>query len=197
MPLDKPYWEGRYLNNQAGWDAGSITAPLKAYIDQLTDKKKRILIPGCGNGHEAEYLFNHGFSNVFVCDLSSVPLNNLLKRCPKFPEQHLLKSDFFDLNIQVDLILEQTFFCAIDPSLRPAYAKKCFSLLSPHGKLAGLLFNEKMEKEGPPFGGTKEEYIKYFEPYFAFRHFELCYNSIKPREGRELFISLEKLAVNS
>jgi methyl halide transferase len=193
MPLDEPYWENRYLNNHTGWDAGSVTAPVKDYIDQLRDKTIRILIPGCGNGHEAEYLFNNGFSNVFVCDLSVIPLNNLLKRCPTFPETQLLKSDFFDLEIQVDLILEQTFFCAIDPSLRRKYAEKCNSLLSAHGKLVGVLFDEPIKNEGPPFGGTKEEYQQYFAPYFSFKHFDPCYNSIKPREGRELFICLEKI----
>ncbi|MFL5728077.1 MAG: methyltransferase domain-containing protein [Cytophagaceae bacterium] len=192
MLLNEEYWKGRYLNQEAGWDTGSVTTPLKEYIDQLTDLEIRILIPGCGNGYEAEYLINQGFKNVFVCDLSEVPLKNLHNRCPGIPESHLLKADFFDLDIRVDLILEQTFFCAIDPSLRKKYAEKCFSLLSPGGKLAGLLFNDPLKPEGPPFGGTKEEYLRYFEPWFRFKHFDPCYNSIKPRAGRELFMCLVK-----
>jgi methyl halide transferase len=192
MALDEQYWESRYKNQETGWDAGSVTTPIKEYIDQLKDKSMRILIPGCGNGYEAEYLFNKGFTNVFVCDLSEIPLNNLHKRCPGFPVSHLLKKNFFELDIKVDLILEQTFFCAIDPSFRNAYAEKCFSLLSPNGKLTGLLFTDTLKVAGPPFGGTKEEYIKIFEPYFTFRHFDLCYNSIKPRAGRELFVCLLK-----
>lgn len=31
-------------------------APLKVYFDQLTNKDLKILIPGGGNSHEAEYL---------------------------------------------------------------------------------------------------------------------------------------------
>jgi methyl halide transferase len=192
MSLDKQYWESRYQNNETGWDAGSITTPIKEYIDQIKDKSIRILIPGCGNGYEAEYLFKCGFKNIFVCDLSEIPLNNLHQRCPGFPEDHLLKKNFFELDIKVDLILEQTFFCAIDPSLRNSYAEKCFSLLSPNGKLAGLLFSDTLKAVGPPFGGTKEEYVKYFEPYFTFKYFDLCYNSIKPRAGREFFICMIK-----
>jgi methyl halide transferase len=192
MALDEHYWGSRYQNNETGWDAGSVTTPIKEYIDQLKDKSIRILIPGCGNGYEAEYLFHKGFSNVFVCDLSEIPLNNLLERCPGFPESHLLKKNFFDLDIKVDLILEQTFFCAIDPLLRNAYAEKCFSILSPNGKLAGLLFSDQGKIIEPPFGGTKEEYIKIFEPYFTFKYLNPCYNSIKPRAGRELFVVMIK-----
>ena len=44
----------------------------------------------------------------------------------------------------------------------------------------------------PPFGGSKEEYRRYFEPYFEFRHFETATNSLRPRQGRELFICLKK-----
>jgi Thiopurine S-methyltransferase (TPMT). len=49
-------WQERYLNQQTGWDIGEISQPLKAYFDQLTDKRMRILVPGGGNGYEAAYL---------------------------------------------------------------------------------------------------------------------------------------------
>ena len=89
-----------------------------------------------------------------------------------------------------DLIVEQTFFCAIDPSLRTVYAEKMAKLLNPKGKLVGLLFDCNFDG-GPPFGGSKTEYITYFEPYFKFNFLEKCYNSISPRAGNELFICLE------
>ncbi len=88
--------------------------------------------------------------------------------------------------------MEQTFFCAIDPKLRAAYAAKCAELLAPGGRLVGVLFNTTFSKPGPPFGGTIEEYHAYFEPYFRFIHFEEAFNSIAPRQGRELFINLQK-----
>jgi hypothetical protein len=44
------YWEERYLKNEIGWDIGAVSTPLKEYIDQLTNKACRILIPGAGNG---------------------------------------------------------------------------------------------------------------------------------------------------
>ncbi|MFN7690843.1 MAG: SAM-dependent methyltransferase, partial [Bacteroidota bacterium] len=64
--------------------------------------------------------------------------------------------------------------------------------LKPTGKLIGLLFNIPLNTEHPPFGGNKNEYENQFSPYFNFKYFDLCYNSIKPRANNELFIVLEK-----
>ena len=66
--LDKAFWQGRYVQNQIGWDIGYPSTPLKEYIDKLEDKNLNILIPGCGNAYEAEYLHQKGFKNVYSMD---------------------------------------------------------------------------------------------------------------------------------
>ncbi|MBA9078061.1 methyltransferase domain-containing protein [Rufibacter quisquiliarum] len=191
--LNEAYWANRYRQNQTQWDVGAATEPLKAYIDQLTRKDQRILLAGGGNGYEAEYLHQQGFTQVFLLDFAAEPLANFQRRVPDFPREHLLRQDFFSLTPhRFDLVLEQTFFCALPRHRRAQYARQVFDLLVPGGKLAGVLFSEEFEKEGPPFGGTAPEYQSYFEPYFRFSHFAPCYNSIKPRQGRELFIVLER-----
>lgn len=193
MNLDETYWENLYKNNETRWDMGVVSTPLKEYFDQLPRKDIRILIPGAGNGHEALYLFQHGFSNVYVLDIALQPLKNFAHGCPDFPKKQLLHEDFFEHKGLYDLIIEQTFFCALDPLMRPRYAKKMYELLKPAGKLAGLLFDDVMAgKEGPPFGGTKEEYLRYFAPYFKLQVFDRAYNSIAPRAEREFFIILKK-----
>ncbi|MCW3077124.1 MAG: hypothetical protein JWO32_1733 [Bacteroidetes bacterium] len=193
--LDTNYWNQRYLNNEFGWDIGEISTPLKNYFDQLTDKDCFILIPGAGNAYEAEYLVNKGFSNVYVCDFSEQPLLNLKERCSSIPSSHLLQEDYFKLPFKnkFDLIVEQTFFCALLPELRQNYFLKTKELLKPGGKLVGLLFNDTLNSDKPPFGGTSNEYYNYFKDDYKINVFEPCYNSIKPRQGRELFINLQKL----
>ncbi|WP_373059173.1 SAM-dependent methyltransferase [Zunongwangia sp. H14] len=186
------YWASRYLTNKTGWDIGHISTPIKEYIDQLEDKELKILIPGAGNAYEAEYLFNNGFKNVHVADIAKPPLLNLQKRIPSFPEQHLHHKDFFRLKGQFDLIIEQTFFCAIPVNKRQDYVKKMQQLLVEKGKIAGLLFNFPLTEKGPPFGGSKAEYLTYFSPYFEIDTLETCYNSIPPRKGNELFFSFRK-----
>ncbi len=190
--FDASYWQNRYELGQTGWDAGVVTPPLKAYFDQMPNHHQRILIPGCGNAYEAEYLHLLGFKNVYVADVAEAPLDNFSSRVPDFPKDHLLLQDFFELEGPFDLMVEQTFFCALDPDLRPKYAEYCAKLLAPKGKLVGLLFDTVFEQPGPPFGGSREEYRKYFEPYFDFIHFDTAYNSLAPRQGKELFILLQK-----
>lgn len=190
--LHKNYWEEKYIENATGWDIGAISTPIKAYIDQLKNKDFKILIPGAGNGYEAEYLFNEGFTSVDVIDIASQPLENFKKRVPSFPDNQLIQIDFFEHSKKYDLIIEQTFFCALHPSLRNKYATKMNSLLKPDGKLIGLLFNFELTQEGPPFGGSSTEYLQLFFQYFNIKTLDASYNSIKPRLGSELFFIFEK-----
>ena len=189
---NKDFWEERYKTGETGWDIGRVSPPIKEYIDQLKNKDLKILIPGGGNSYETEYLFQQGFKNVFLIDIAKQPLKNLKTRIPDFPDEHLIHGDFFQLNDHYDLILEQTFFCAIDPVLRPQYARKTSELLNPNAKIAGLLFNTVFDKDGPPFGGNQKEYLTYFSPYYEIISFEESYNSIPPRQGKELFFIFKK-----
>lgn len=190
MELDEIFWNDKYISGEMGWDVGHVSTPLKEYIDQLTDKNIRILIPGGGNSYEAEYLFNQGFKNVGVVDISSIPLRNLKKRVPSFPQENLIHKDFFQVKGHYDLILEQTFFCALHPSLREDYARQMVQLLKPSGKLVGLLFNIPLNEDKPPYGGNLDAYRKLFSKYFKIEKMEPAYNSIPPRAGNEVFISL-------
>lgn len=192
-PLDASYWNNRYQENRLGWDIGYPSTPLRTYIDQLENKSVNVLIPGGGNAYEAQYLFEKGFKNITVVDIAETAKNGFLKRFAEFPEAQFLVQDFFDIDKEFDLILEQTFFCALHPSLRQAYAAKMYDLLTTKGKLVGVLFDFPLD-DGPPFGGSKEEYLGYFKPYFEIEVMERCYNSIPSRQGSELFIHLSKKA---
>ena len=192
MNLDEKYWNDRYKVNEIGWDIGSVSPPLKNYFDQLTDKNLKILIPGGGNSHEAEYLHQNGFTNVYVADVSKIALNNIIKRVSGFPKSHLLHGNYFDLQEDFDLIIEQTFFCAINPSLRKKYVIKASQLLREHGKIVGLLFSIPLNEDQPPFGGNKQEYQNLFNPFFHIEIMESSNNSIPKRMGNELFIKLKK-----
>jgi hypothetical protein len=189
--LTKDFWQNRYVEKKTGWDANSITAPIKEYFDTIDDKSAKILIPGCGNAHEATYLFSQGFTNIYLCDWAQTALDNFAATNPVFPKEQLICANFFELEMKdFDFVIEQTFFCAINPELRPQYALKMSEVIKKGGKLVGLMFEDVGEREGPPFGGSKEEYLTYFKPYFSAISIERCANSIKPRLGKELFIEI-------
>ncbi|MCF6351002.1 MAG: TPMT family class I SAM-dependent methyltransferase [Flavobacteriaceae bacterium] len=192
MNLNKNFWTKKYKTDTIDWDVGEITTPLKTYVDQLKDKNVKILIPGTGNSYEAAYLYKNGFKNVFVIDLVKKPLDNLASRIPNFPKEHLLQGDFFKLNQKFDLIIEQTFFCALNPNLRTDYVSKMYDILNTEGKIVGLYFQFPLTKDGPPFGGSKKEYLKLFATKFKINTLENCHNSIKPRIQKELFAIFEK-----
>ena len=129
---------------------------------------------------------------MYVIDIATSPLQNIQKRIPNFPEKHLIQAEFFTLNMTFDLVIEQTFFCALSPNLRPAYVKKMHAILVPNGKIVGLLFDAPLYEDHPPFGGNIEEYTKLFTPYFNIKIMEPATNSVESRAGRELFIKMHK-----
>jgi SAM-dependent methyltransferase len=191
LSLDQAYWDMRYLKSETGWDIGDISTPLRDYFDQLTDRDLRILIPGCGNAYEAIYLVEKNFSRVSVLDIAPTATDILQQQLGGKAKVWL--QDFFAHKAEYDLIVEQTFFCSLDPSLRAQYVEKMYELLAPKGKLVGVLFGVPMGKTEPPFGGSLEDYIALFSGYFDIRVMEGCYNSIAPRQGSEIFMILTKL----
>ncbi len=193
-------WELRWQTGQTGWDIGQASPPLCRYADQIPPERRhlRVLIPGCGNAYEAAYLLDQGFSNITVVDIAPTAIRRLEQRLDaSYPQWRTrlraLCTDFFALDETFDLILEQTFFCALDPALRPQYAQHMHRLLSPGGTLAGVLFDRDFEG-GPPFGGHADEYRALFEPLFFIKTLEACYNSIPPRAGTEVFVILKRVA---
>ena len=184
------YWEHRYLENNTQWDIGYPSTPITAYLDSMNDKEIRILIPGCGNAHEAKYILDQGFNDLTLIEIASLPVKKLKDALSSFGTKvKIIEADFFELDEQFDLIIEQTFFCALSPDKRIAYVKKMQQLLKPNGKLVGVLFDRSFES-GPPFGGSAVEYEKLFSSYFSNVDITPCHNSIPSRQGAEVFINI-------
>lgn len=188
------FWEQRWQNQQTGWDLGAPSPPLIEYLQQIPAEKRatlRVLIPGCGNGHEAFWMVRHGFQHVTLLDIAPTAVKTMQQRIQaelqgNSIQPQVICGDFFEHQEQYDLILEQTFFCALLPELREAYVAQMNKLLLPGGKLVGLLFDRSFEG-GPPFGGSKEVYEQQFSAHFTVHKMEKCHNSIAPRAGSEVF----------
>ena len=73
--LTQEYWEIRWQNGQTGWDIGTTSPALVDYCSRIAREQRaviRVLIPGCGNGHEAVWLAENGFENVTMLDMISI-----------------------------------------------------------------------------------------------------------------------------
>ncbi len=193
LPLDSRYWDNQYQAKKTGWDLGKVSPALKNYSDTIGNKAASILIPGCGNSYEAEYLLEQGFSNVTVIDIAPTLVGHLKQKFEGNKNITVLLSDFFEHEGQYDYILEQTFFCALPPRMRQRYVGKMHQLLSDKGMLSGLLFDREFV-EGPPFGGSMEEYARLFRTAFDFHQMQRTGDSVMARANTELFIELQKNA---
>jgi SAM-dependent methyltransferase len=195
LPLDQTYWDNQYQANATGWDLGQVSPPIKTYINTIENKDAKILIPGCGNTYEAEYLLQLGFTNVTVIDIAPTLVKNLKQKFANNKNITVVLGDFFEHQGNYDYIIEQTFFCALPPAMRQKYVWKMHQLLLEHGKLIGLLFNREFEVS-PPFGGSLKEYEQLFYKAFAFNSISLTGNSIPSRANTELFFEFQKNNLN-
>lgn len=190
--LDQDYWDRQWEKKETGWDIGYSSPAIEEYMLQYENKEAKILIPGCGNAYEAEFLWNLGFKNITVLDFAPTAAESLKGRYKEKEEISVICEDFFDHQGKYDLVIEQTFFCAVPTLLRTQYAEKMHDLLNENGRIIGVMFNKNFEKKGPPFGGSIPEYHFVFRKYFEIQKMEECYNSIEARRGNEIFINLKK-----
>lgn len=188
------FWDKKHESGETPWQLKVPSPPIMEYISQLKDKSLKILIPGAGQGFELNHLLNLGFTDIDVCDIAPHAIEGLRKRIGTDKGVNYITGDFFDLDGQYDLIIEQTFFCAINPTLRERYVNKMYNLLKNNGKLVGLLFASYFTTDGPPFGGSKSMYKELFQQKLHITIMEMCYNSVKPRQDNELFFICKKIA---
>ena len=92
--LGQSFWNDQYIANTTGWDLGQVSPPLKEYTDQLSDKDLRILIPGCGNSYEAEYLLKMGFTNISLIDIAPDLVKRLKSKFKSDAHIKIILGDF-------------------------------------------------------------------------------------------------------
>ena len=186
------YWNERYQREDTPWTLNRVSPPIQFFFENLgKGKKYKILIPGAGLGFEAQYLHDLGHE-VHIVDISENAIFAFKNKFSEIPVNQIHCESYFDHIDLYDYIVEQTFFCALTPDLRKSYVKHTLKLLYPKGKLVGLFFDDVGSFTNPPFRVNRNEYQNLFEQSFQILKLETCYNSIKPRQGNELFFIFEK-----
>ena len=188
------FWSDIYSEQeQPGWD---LDAPVKALVDtlpQLKLTKQRVLVLGCGKGHDAAHFAKLGHI-VTAVDFSDVALN---KAKEKYKDLSInwVKADFFNLpknfKNNFDLIFEHTCFCAVDPEQRDQLVQIWRNCLVEGGHLLGVFFVH-LKRFRPPFGATEWELKKRLSNKFDFRYWTRWKESHSWRKGIELVIYAQK-----
>jgi SAM-dependent methyltransferase len=191
------FWSDIYKDtkNQPGWDLNGPTPILKHIIPQLKIPKSRILVLGCGRGHDAYELSQRG-NVVTAVDFSEEAIKEAKRLYPENENLKFLQADVFNLPEKYfgyfDIVFEHTLFCAIDPHKRNDLVKVYKSMLADHGHLLGIFFTID-NLSHPPFGATEWEYRERLKKYFNFLYWTKWKAETTRSAGIELIIYAQKL----
>lgn len=188
------YWESVYQSEaRPGWDLQGPAPPLARILASPywpAAAPARVLVPGCGHGHDAEVAAKLGH-RVVAADLAPTAHVRATERLAPYENSVVVLGDFFELaedpafRGSFDLVLEHTFLCAIDPAQRGDYWRAVRELLAPGGHLVGLFYNHG-RPAGPPFDITPAAVRRFAgDAGFTLRHWELAPDSIERRRGME------------
>lgn len=187
-------WEQCYRTGETPWDKGSAAPPLEEMIGRAGVQVFQggpVLVPGCGLGHDVRAIAALGLETLGL-DLSETAVAQALG-IPPVGREAYEKGDFLDPEWaavrRFGAIWEHTCFCAIDPSLRDAYASACAAVLPEGGILCGVFYltphDPGEEHEGPPFETSIEELERRFSPWFEKIDGWVPAAAYPGREGRE------------
>lgn len=161
-------WQKKYLQKETPWDKGEPAPGLVDWLKKSTlDTKARILVPGCGCGHDANAWAQADFETTGL-DLSTLALESARKRYEAQSGLAFFTSDFLTESPDqpFDLVFEHTLYCAIDPGRRDEYPNALNRWLKPGGHFLAIHFVFPITEAGPPFGADLDEIINRFSPEF-------------------------------
>ncbi|XP_002983430.2 thiocyanate methyltransferase 1 isoform X1 [Selaginella moellendorffii] len=185
-------WEKCWAERLTPWDLGGVTPLIQHLVSQDQLPQGRCLVPGCGSGYDVLALASPS-RHVVGLDISETALERAKELASKNTTTQKYVEfkavDFFSYSEPkpFDLIFDYTFFCALEPSLRPAWAKKMAELLARDGELLTLMYPVGDHEGGPPYAASPKAYEAVLHPcglhalYLEDNKF-----SIGARKGREI-----------
>lgn len=197
-PNTPEYWDNVYRedapNGAPRWDIGGPAPPIVRMLAGglcPVEPPASVLVPGCGTGHEAAHLAALGH-NVVGVDWAESGVAAARDRLAPWPHAAVEQADFFSLPERADfaggfdLVVEHTFFVAIDPSRRTEYAAVVEACLRRReGWYLGLFYNHR-RPGGPPWDADADAVRAAFaRPGWQLVHWEMPEDSTPHRQGKE------------
>jgi SAM-dependent methyltransferase len=169
------FWDEKYRADLTAWDRGGVSPALEHWLAEGALKPGRILIPGCGYGHEVLALARRGFE-VWGLDIAPTPVQRVREKLAQAGlTAHVVEGDVrtwqpeppfdavpFDA-VPFDAVYEQTCLCALSPEDWPRYEAQLYCWLRPGGRLFAL-WMQTDRPGGPPYHCGLEAMRALFAP---------------------------------
>ncbi len=183
------YWEQRYQSGDMPWEKGEPSPGLVDFLAAHSElPRARVAVPGCGTGHDVCAWAAAGFE-AFGYDVAPSAIRLAAERCKAAGlDARFELGDFLKDTPPVlfDWVFEHTLFCAIDPQQREDYLAGVLRWLKPGGNYLAVNYLIP-DRDGPPFGTTRDELWQRFSPYFELLE-ERVPRSYPNRTGLELML---------
>jgi cyclopropane fatty-acyl-phospholipid synthase-like methyltransferase len=187
--MSRKYWEARYQSGDMPWEKGAPSPGLVDFLAAHPDLPRgTVCVPGCGTGHDVREFAQAGF-DTFGFDITPGAIRLAVEKTKaagltaQFQRADFLRDDPPKI---FDWLFEHTLFCAIKPTERDDYVRATLRWLKPGGQYLAVNYLIP-DKDGPPFGTTRDELWRRFSPYFDLVG-ELVPRSYPNRTGLELLL---------
>jgi len=154
------FWQERFASHRTPWDRGEVNPALEPLIAQgLFPAGARVLVPGCGAGHEVARLAAAG-CRVLAVDYAPAAVALTRERLARAGlVAEVIEADLLAWTppAPLDGVWEQACLCALHPDHWVAYATRLAGWMAPGGTLALLAVQAEREGrreglvEGPPY----------------------------------------------
>ena len=197
--LDPTDWENCYREGMTPWEKGAPAPPLLEYL-ATSQIGGRILVPGCGFGHDVRALAAADpDADVVGLDISATAIAGA-EGAPRTGSERYVRADLFDLPQEFhgsfDHIVEHTCLSGLPPDLRPQYVGAFHTALKPGGQVLAIFFlnpwDDDEAPDPPPYGISTEELDEIFAGRFELEHEWRPRQHYPGREGRELMRLLNR-----
>ena len=182
-------WNRRYLQNDTPWDKGHVAPPLVEALENGLEFSGKILVPGCGLGHDARYVACRSpRATVLAVDISAEAL------CRAQEYENPQNLDFQQIDFLgaawtggFNVLVEHTLYCAINPSQRQAYAEAAAKAIKVGGLFLGIFFKNDYPdlEEGPPYFSSDAQLDACFDEHFELLEKWLPGVAFEERVGEE------------
>ena len=188
----KSEWESRYQSGDTPWDKGLPHPALTAWLDKA-DMTGRVLVPGCGSGHDVRAIARKKTAKVVGMDIAPSAIRSA-SAFPAAADETYILGDFLAGDArshgQFDWMFEHTCFCAIRPDRRADYAREAALSIKTGGFLLAVFFMDpdNPDPDSPPFASTPKDLDELFLPSFQKIDFHSEIDTYPGREHREHLI---------